>query len=666
MVSDGGQAGPLDVVAELAAHQQNLEPRPAPGRAALVALPLPPLCAVLAGCLAGRRAREVAALAELLGGGDGPLPVVEPGAGGFGAALVRLWDGGVRALFAHGMGDQPGLARALRYRWPGALHEVGTGALDALHRSGEAAVWLADGVVRVAPGAPIPGGARRVLAAVDEGGDPRAVREQGAHVWPFAIDPERRLGVWSGALPPRGGLGTAEGARLRDLWREHWAGLGQPELVRLAVLGLDPGLEHALREGAARPAAEEEKEKEEKKEETAPVARRARIVAVTGIDGAGKSTQVDRLARRLRDRGAEVRVVKLYRQGAFLQLADELGARTRRGAPLAAFRVSRIVKLVDSLRVHRDHIAPALEACDALIMDRYVETHLAAAASQLGWDLSAHPALAPFPAADLRFWLELDPAVALARRHARGGSPSADEHPVGLRGYARELARLASSSADVRLDAAAPEEDNAWAIAARTLPLVLRPIDGDGDGDGDGERERGGRARAGHACLVAPGAPPPAPPAGRCALHLGPGRGEPVVLGSVVLGSDVASLRAALRGWCGGVADGVPESFWLEAYAAQLLLDLRILAPARASAALWPGALARMPGHRDLPVLDELAAMLAAEVEVTAYQPAAGPHAAAFAELGASPVASARLARDYAIALGELALESGWSAAASR
>ena len=442
----------LDVIAELAAHQQNLEPPPAPTGAALLALPLPPVAAVIGGeALQAWRAGEVAAIAEERGGGDGPLPVVDRASGG--APLAALWDAGVRALHVYGAEDQPGLMRAIRYRWPGALHVVdGAGAAPLLFDPREPVRWLGDGLVWVAPGVAPPAGAAHVLAALDEDGDPRTVRAPG--VAPYAIDPARRLGVWSGALPPRGRLGTAEGERLRARWQAHWEDVGQPAWVRLAALGLDPDLEAALRAPAAPPRA----------------ARRARVFAITGIDGSGKSSHADRLARGLRDRGADVRVLKLYRQGAFLELANELGARTRRGAPVAAFRTSRVVKLVDSLRVYRDHVAPGLDACDALVMDRYVETHVAAAASQLGWDLAAHPALAPFPPADLRVWLEVDPDVALARRDARAERPSADEHAVGLRGYAREFARLAAG--ELRLDAAAPADDNARIIAERAAALL--------------------------------------------------------------------------------------------------------------------------------------------------------------------------------------------------
>jgi len=634
---DGGQEGAaLDVVAELAAHQQNLEPPPLRARAALLALPPPPLCRLIAAdWFDAIWTHGLAALAEELGGGDGPLPLVH--AAGHGRdplpdRLAALWQSGVRALFVHGMADQPGHARALRYRWPGALHRADAAGLaailDALHAASEPVRWLDRGVVRVAPGVSPPGGARFVLAAVDEEGDPRAVREQGAHVWPFAPDPARRLGPWSGTLPPRGALGGDAGERMRRRWDAWWSERGHADVVRMAALGLDPALEAALRD-PARPEAPRPG---------------ARVIAVTGIDGAGKSSHAGRLARLLGERGARVQVLKLYRQGAFLELANELGARTRRGAALAAFRTSRVVKLVDSLRVYRDQIAPALGACDALVMDRYVETHIAAARSQLGWDVSQHPALAPFPAADVRFWLELDPAIALERRDARRDRPSADEHPVGLRGYAAEFRRQARGEREVRLDGTAPAEDNARAIAARALPLV---------------GATGPRATP---VLTAPSGAPVARSrdAPRCALHLGPCAVESE------LGADVLALRGALESWCGRPARGVPEAFWLEAYAAQLLLDVRTLDPARARAALWPGALARMVDHADLEMLRELERMLLAEVDIAAYQAAPEATAAAFAALGAHPSAAERLARAYADELDRLARESGWPASSSR
>jgi thymidylate kinase len=639
VVSDGGSRdGRLDVVAELEAHQQNLRSPPAPAHAALAALPLAPVCTLVAGdWFAAWRAATVGALAVELGGGDGPLPVLDL-AGAEGSIEARLraaWERGVRSVFVHGSADQPGLARALRSRWPGSLHETGAAPLDLLFELDGPVRWLSPTVARVAPGVPAPSGAIVVLAAVDGDADPRQTGEQGDHVWPYALDAARRLGVWSGALSPAGALGTAAGQLSRSRWDEVWSRRGHPDVVRMAALAMDPDLEAALGEPMARMPA-----------------RRARIVAVTGLDGSGKSSHCDRLARLLRDRGASVRVLKLYRQGAFLELANELGARTRRGGPVAAFRTSRIVKLIDSLRVYRDHMEPALDTADVLVMDRYVETHIAAAASQLGWDLSGHPALAPFPAPDVRFWLEIDPDEALRRRDLRAERPTADEHATGLRGYAREFARLARrSGAEVRLDAAAAEEDNARLVAARSLAALAVAR-------GPAEESR----------LTPPGGRPAAPATERCRVHLGPAPIGPSTGPStgpsslVELGGDLLSLRAAFRTWCGDAAGGAPEAFWLEAYAADLLLDLRVLAPAEARIALWPGALARMAGHADLPMLGEIDRMLAPSVEIASCAASVDGTSEAFVRLGAHRRAALRLARDYTTALDRLAGECGWPA----
>lgn len=605
----------LDVVARLAAHQQNLQPEPVAARTAVIALPPSPVFAWIApDWYAAARARMLQSLAEEQGGGDGALPIVELSSS---AQLAALWDRGVRQLLVAGARDQPGYARMVRYRWPGALRQSAASCLDALLAPSAPVRVLAPGVVCIAPGVAVPVDADRVLAALDEDGDPRGLAEHGARVWPYAVDAARALGPWAGAIPPRSRFGTATGESLRARWDAYWSARDRADIVRSAVLGLDPALEADLRTPGAAPAA------------------RARLIAITGIDGAGKSTQIARLAATLRDRGASVRVIKLYRQGAFLELANQLSARTRSGAPLAAFRVSRIVKLVDSLRVYRDHLAPAMATSDAVLLDRYVETHLAAAESQLGWSLAGHAALAPFPAPDLQCWLRLDPDVALARREARGEPASADEHAVGLHGYAQVFARLAEQPGSLVLDAANGELDNARAIAERALPLV---------------------ASGGGAWSLVPPQGAPRVAASDCAVHIGVDAARPT------LGEDVFALRAALAGWCGAV-DGVPECFWLEAYAAQLVLDLMTTAPARAALALWPPALAAMDDHADLDMLRELGRMLAPRLVVQSWDPRSAIYESAFRQLGATSWAARRLAISYVASLAQCASEHGWPVA---
>jgi hypothetical protein len=296
--------------------------------------------------------------------------------------------------------------------------------------------------------------------------------------------------------------------------------------------------------------------------------------------------------------------------------------------------------------VYRDHLAPALAECDAVVMDRYVETHAAAAESQLGWDLSAHPALAPFPAADLSCWLVLDPDLALRRRDRRGEPPSADEHAVGLHGYHAVFARLAAADREAGrglvLDADAPEDRNARAIAdgaASLLPAAEPPAP----------------PRPAAEPPAPPAAPPSRPSPRRCAVCLGADAALPE------LGADVLALRGELARWCGERAAGIPEELWLEAYAAQLILDVRVHAPARARIALWPGALAAAAGHESLEVLRELERVLEPLVEIEACDPRPEACVATFAALGAAPAAALRLARDYAAQLARLAVARGWA-----
>ena len=593
----------LDVVARLADHQANLSPGERGGGAVLLALPTPRILTALLGArVAALRASWIAAWAERLGGGDGPLPVVDLDADRrrLGALLAELAGGGVERLLLLGARDRPAFAREVSCRWPGGL-----GVAGAPDLAPDLSAALHDGAPPLAPGV--------VLVGLDGDDLPRG----DARV--YARDPARLAGDAHGFLPPAALFATERGDRLREAWRAHWEARGFGADVRAAALGLDAELEARLHDPAA----------------ASPPPKRARLFAVTGLDGAGKSTQAAALRDALRASGRSACVVKLYRQGAFLALADELSARTRRGAPLAAFRVSRVVKLVDSLRVYRDVLHPALAAHDAVVANRYVETHVAAAASQLGWDVSAHPLLAIFPPAARTFWLRLAPEEALRRLRARGERLSADEHAAGLAGYAAAFAELARGPCDVVLDALAPEAANAERIAAEALAGLPPP----------------GRARPLGPVAAATGA---AARATRIAVTVG--KSEP--------GSDVVALSAVLRESLGAAAAALPASFWIEAQATQAVLDARTSGAAVSAVPLWPEALARMPLCRDLVVLDELGRLLEREVRVVAWRPLA-PDDALAALIAPAAAGRRRFVDAYNAALAAVAAERGWRAAAA-
>jgi hypothetical protein len=282
-------------------------------------------------------------------------------------------------------------------------------------------------------------------------------------------------------------------------------------------------------------------------------------------------------------------------------------------------------------------------------MDRYVETHVAAARSQLGWDLTEHPLLAPFPPADLRFWLEVDPNVALARRDTRAETPTADEHAIGLRGYAREFHRLARQTGEIRLDAGASPDTNAAYIADRTSRVIT-------DSSGAPTETN----------LVPPSATPRATSSQAlgCWLHLGTAGGPADVRAVPILelGAEVFALRRELETWCGERALGVPEREWLEAYWTTAILDLRTQDPSEARLALWPGALCALRGHTDLSSLRDLQLVLSARVQVVSWINSAVRYEETFHRLGATETAAKRLSAGYVAELGRIARAEGWPA----
>ncbi len=599
----------VDVVAAPERHLVNLDPPQRAPRTAVVALPSPAVCAWLVpDLLEARRRSAIDDLAARIGGGDGPAPILDLGASddeALEARLAALAEAGVRRVVLYGERDQPGFAREVRARWPGEVHSEPRDAVSwVLHDEPAPVVWLGPSVARTSPGTSAPPGAEVVLVAV-EAAPPAPPSGRAPSSWrPFALDPERALGAWAGVVPPAAAAGGERGRALR----RAWAPLRPHEAIRDAVLGCDPGLERAL---APAPAD--------------PVTLPARRFVVTGTDGSGKSTHVARLAAALAADGARVEVAKIYRQGAFLELADELSGRVARGAPLGAFRLSRVVKLVDSLRTLRGVLVSAAARSDVLLLDRWTETHLAAARSQLGWDLTRHPALTAFPAPDAVAWLLLPPAVASERLSARGGRLTADEHPAGLAGYAEAFDAAARGPGHLRIDGEEAEEENAARIRAFFT-----------------ERLRPGGGEPGPVPVHTPHAVAARPPS-PCEVVVGSVAGLPA------LGVEILELRSLA-----GLA-AAPTGFWLEAWAAQALLDLRTRRPARACAPLWPAAAAA--AWPDLGPIAELGRLVARECEVVGFSAADGP---AWDRL-APPAGARRLRLRHRVALEALAADAGWA-----
>jgi dTMP kinase len=150
-----------------------------------------------------------------------------------------------------------------------------------------------------------------------------------------------------------------------------------------------------------------------------------RFVVFEGGEGAGKSTQVTRLAERLRRQGRDV---VLTREPG----ATEVGARIRQlvlgGQPGAlAPRAEALLYAADRAHHVATVIRPALDRGAVVISDRYVDSSLAYQGAgrtlpvdQVAW-LSrwATGGLKP----DLVVLLDVDPTIGLSRLDDRGGTP---------------------------------------------------------------------------------------------------------------------------------------------------------------------------------------------------------------------------------------------------
>jgi dTMP kinase len=191
-----------------------------------------------------------------------------------------------------------------------------------------------------------------------------------------------------------------------------------------------------------------------------------RFITVEGIDGAGKSSHLDALAQRWRDRGLEV-----------------VQTREPGGTPLAeALRELFLHQPMDALTeallvfaARRDHlvqvIEPALRRGAVVLCDRFTDATFAYQGSGRGFDLDVLTQLEAWVQAgrqpDLTLWFDVAPAIAAARRAAVRAPDRLEREDIAFfdavrAGYARRQAQSPERFAVI--DAAQPLADVAAAV----------------------------------------------------------------------------------------------------------------------------------------------------------------------------------------------------------
>ncbi len=188
---------------------------------------------------------------------------------------------------------------------------------------------------------------------------------------------------------------------------------------------------------------------------------RARFITFEGIDGAGKSTHIDVVARRLRALGSSV---VCTREPGGTVLAETLRELIL-GQPMDALTETLLV-----FAARRDHLSrviePALQRSQTVLCDRFTDATFAYQGGGRGFDTSVLAALEHWVQhgrqPDLTLWFDVPVALAARRRAAARGADrfEAQEEAFFERVAEAYRQRMAASGGRiVRIDAARALEE---------------------------------------------------------------------------------------------------------------------------------------------------------------------------------------------------------------
>jgi len=170
---------------------------------------------------------------------------------------------------------------------------------------------------------------------------------------------------------------------------------------------------------------------------------RATVIAIDGIDGAGKSSQLQSLKEYLEGKGKSCVVHKIYRHGVFHDTVTDMTRRCAGDSNLHLWRLQRVAKLFDSIKYFYSTVQADLASHDVVLFDRYLDTHYAAGLGRYHHDPYARELLSVFPDADRIYLLDLEVSTAL-ERIAKRPTRTVDENPYMLAQYRQALLAIAN------------------------------------------------------------------------------------------------------------------------------------------------------------------------------------------------------------------------------
>jgi len=190
------------------------------------------------------------------------------------------------------------------------------------------------------------------------------------------------------------------------------------------------------------------------------------LIAVEGIDGAGKTTQVDLLTQFFESVGEPLVRSKEPTDGPW-------GQKIRRSAANGRLTLrEELAAFIEDRKEHlRDKILPALRCGKTVILDRYFYSTIAYQGARSG-DVEgvAAAATVDVPEPDAVLLLDLPPAVGRARiAEGRGETPNAFETADNLKDVRAAFLRLAASRPHITVIDASPSAKIVQATILKTL-----------------------------------------------------------------------------------------------------------------------------------------------------------------------------------------------------
>jgi dTMP kinase len=151
---------------------------------------------------------------------------------------------------------------------------------------------------------------------------------------------------------------------------------------------------------------------------------RGRLITIEGLDGAGKSTLAQALAREIAERGLRV---ELLREPGGVDVSERIRALVKDPALAVAPRAEALLYAAARAQLVQEQLMPLLEQSVLVLLDRFVDSSLSYQGAGRGLGVAEIRAINQFATGgltpDRTLLLVIDPAAGRARQDTRALEP---------------------------------------------------------------------------------------------------------------------------------------------------------------------------------------------------------------------------------------------------